>query len=126
MLDLSPAVETILFLIAIPVVQQAIKMYRDRNGKTLSKLANQVVALVLTAGAVALSGGFLGLSVPALPVLVDGDLMASVPAVIAFLGASVAYIGAAWAIISGLYEVVFDRLFTRIGFATADKFIPVG
>ncbi len=125
MLDLSPAMETILFLLAIPVVQQAIKMYRDKSGKTLSKLANQVVALVLTTGAVLLSGGFLGLAAPALPVL-GGDLMVGVPAVLEFLAASVAYLGAAWAIISGLYEVVFDRLFTKIGFATADKFSPVG
>ncbi len=120
---LDETLSTILFLIAIPIVQQVIKYLRDRKGKTIGKLGNQLVAFGLAAGALAISGGFLGIPFPELPVLVSDDLMASVPLVLEFLGAAVAYLGVLWAIVSGLYEVVFDRLFTVVGFATEDKYL---
>lgn len=124
---LSENIDTILFLVAIPIVQQLIKLYRDKKGKTIGKLGNQVIALVLAAGALALSGELFGIAAPVLPVMVPDDVLASVENSLEFLGEGVAFLGVLWAIIAGLYEVVYDRLFklvsekTPLTLVTADK-----
>ena len=124
---LDETLSVLLFFVAIPVVVQAIKIYKDRTGNTLSKLANQAISLFLAGGALLLGGGFAGVAIPELPVLVDGDLIASVSAVLEFLVAFVATLLVVWTIMSGLYELVYDRLLTAlasrtgIGLVTADK-----
>ncbi len=124
---LADNIDTILFLVAIPVVQQLLKLWRDRSGRTIGKLGNQLITLGLAGGALLVSGGFAGIAAPALPALIPDDVVASVGNSLVFLGEGVAYLGLLWAAISGLYEVVWDRLFTLVSnktplnLVTADK-----
>lgn len=115
---------TFLFLVGIPVVVQIIKLIQDRRGKTIGKLGNQLISLVLAGGFLLASGGFAGVDLPAVPVLVAGDLMASVEVVLLFLSSFTATLLVIWGTMSGLYELVYDRLFQLVPsgrFVTADK-----
>ena len=102
---------TILFIVVIPVIQQLLKFVADKYGYTLNKLANQALSLVLSGIFLFISGGFAGLELPAW----SGDL-------VAFVGDAIVLIGAGWATLMALYELVWDRLFTSLKFATQDKF----
>ena len=99
------------FLVVIPVVQQVVKLIADRTGFTFPKWLNQTICFVLTAGLGLLTGSFAGLVLP----VWSGDFMI-------FVGQLVAFIVATWGAVSILYEVVWDRLFTALKFATEDKY----
>jgi len=101
---------TILFLVAIPLIQQALKLIADRYGYTLNKLANQALSLVLSAIFLVISGGFAGVELPSW----GGDL-------VGFIGSLIAFVGVAWGSLMALYELVWDRLFVAVNIATADK-----
>lgn len=117
---MSEAWKTILFLVAIPLVQQAIKLIVDRRGEPLGKLANQLISLALAAIFFVLSGGIAGLDFPALPVC--ADVVGCVGGVIDFLGALAAFLAVAWGSLMAIYEMIWDRLFTAVRLATADKY----
>ena len=102
---------TVLFLVAIPLIQQGLKLLSSKYGYTLNKLANQALSLVLSSIFLALSGGFVGVDLPAW----DGDL-------VQFIGSLLAFIGVAWSLVMGLYELVWDKLFIKLNLATADKY----
>lgn len=112
---------TILFLVAIPLVVQLIKLYRDRTGNAIGKLGNQIISLVFTLAFTALSGGFAGLVWPALPVW-SGELILFIGSMFAFVGGVASVIGASWGSMMVLYEVIWDRLFVAVGLATGDKY----
>ena len=112
---------TILLLVVIPVLHQLFKLYRDKTGKTLGKLANQAVSLALAVGFALLTGGFVGLGLPALPAW-GGDLVQFVNSLLVFLGDLVTVVGLAWGAVMAVYEVVWDKLFQRVSLATADKY----
>lgn len=101
----------LLLLVVIPVVQQVIKWISDKTGYTFEKWLNQAISLVLAGVFAFLAGDFAGLEVP----VWSGD-------VISFVGGILALIGAAWGAVMLVYEVIWDRLFTKIGFATRDKY----
>lgn len=105
---------SLLFLVLVPLLLQGIKLLRDKKGKTLGKLALQLGSLALAAAFTFLNKGFSGLAFPALPGA-DGD-------VLLFAKDLIAVVGLGWASMSGLYELLFDRLFTRAGYATQDKY----
>jgi len=101
---------SLLFLVVVPLVQQGIKLLKDKTGVSFVKYQNQLVSLVLSAVFVFLSGGFAGLSLPEW----SGDILA-------YAEGSVVVIGAAWTAIMATYEVVWDRLFVTLKVATRDK-----
>jgi len=102
---------TVLFLVAIPLIQQGLKLLSAKYGVTLNKLANQALSLVLSALFLVVSGSFAGVDLPAW----DGDL-------VQFVGSLLAFVGVAWSLVMGLYELVWDRLFTKVNLATPDKY----
>ena len=102
---------TLLFLVAIPLIQQGLKLLADRYGFTLGKLANQALSLVLSIIFLLLSGEIAGFDIP----VWGGDL-------VEFIGDLIAFFGVAWASVVALYELVWDRLFKIAKLATADKY----
>ena len=112
--------DAILFLVAIPLLHQAFKLYKDKTGKTLGKLENQVISLLLAAGFGVASGGFAGFEFPALPVF-DGDIVDFGSAVAVFAGDLVLVIGLAWGALVAWYEGIADKVFIKVGLATSDK-----
>lgn len=112
--------DTVLFLVAIPLVLQALKLYFDKTGKTLGKLANQAISLTMALVFAFLSGGFLGIEFPTLPSW-GGDFALFIDAVLVFVGDLSILIGAVWGSLMVLYEAIWDRLFVKIGIATTDK-----
>ena len=118
---------TILFLAVIPLVQQAYKLYKDKTGKTLSKVANQAISFVLALIFVIFSGGFAGIIFPALPNW-NNDLILFLGDALEFARAFVVLMTVAWGSLMALYEGIWDKLFVLSDvFATADKRrYPVG
>ena len=102
---------TILFLVAIPLIQQGLKLVSEKYGYVLGKLANQGLSLVLSLLFLIISGGFAGVELPAW----NNDL-------VSFAGEIIAFVGVAWASVMALYELVWDRLFVAAKFATEDKY----
>jgi hypothetical protein len=116
---------TLLFLVVIPLVQQAYKLYKDKTGKTLSKVANQAISFVLALIFTIFSGGFAGIIFPALPVW-DNDLIVFLADLIEFGREFVVLMTVAWGSLMALYEGIWDKLFVKsVVFATKDK-RPVG
>jgi hypothetical protein len=113
---------TLLFLVAIPFIQQGIKLLRDKSGKTIGKLGNQAISLALTIAFVALNGEFAGITWPALPVFGD-DLILFITDALRFVGELSVLIGASWGTMMVLYEAIWDRLFTAAEYATEDKLV---
>lgn len=111
---------TILFLVAIPLFQQLIKLYFDKTGKTLGKMANQAISLVLALIFAFLSGGFAGIKFPAFPAW-EGELLLFIDAALVFVGELSVLIGAVWGSLMVLYEAIWDKLFIKVGLATEDK-----
>ena len=114
---------TILFVVAIPLVLQAYKLYKDKTGKTLGKGANQAISLVLALAFMIFSGGFAGLKLPELPVLGD-DPVAFGGALFDFAKLFIALATVAWGSLMALYEGVYDKLFVAFAgglFTTRDK-----
>lgn len=103
--------EDVIFLVGIPVLQQILKLLRDRYSITFNKWQNQLLTLVLAGLFGYLVGDFAGVPMPRW----NGDLMQ-------LLGDIVAVIGSLWAIISALYEVVYARLFKPLKIATKDTY----
>lgn len=101
----------LLLLVVIPIVQQLIKWISDATGYTFEKWLNQLISLVLAAVFAFLAGDFAGLDFP----VWSGDL-------VEFIGNLLALAGAAWGAVMLMYEIIWDRLFTKIGFATKDKY----
>lgn len=120
---------TILFLAVIPLVLQAYKLYKDKTGKTLSKVANQAISFALALIFVIFSGGFAGIIFPALPVW-NNDLIVFLGDVIVFGREFLVVMTVAWGSLMALYEGIYDKLFVVFAggkFATADKRrLPVG
>ena len=101
---------TILFVVAIPILYQAIKFVSDKYGVTFNKLTNQIITLVVAFVFVLLSGGFAGVDFP----VWNGDL-------VDFIGKLIFVVGTGWGALVALYELVWDRLFTAVRFVTSDK-----
>lgn len=110
---------TLLFLVVIPILIQLYKIYRDNGGKPLSKLALQIIALVVSFAFVLLSGGFI-LGWPAFPVW-GGEIIAFVGVLITWAGEVIAVVGVAFGVLQALYELVYKRLYETIGFGTAES-----
>ena len=113
---------TILFLVAIPLIQQAYKLYKDKTGKTLSKVANQAISLLLALIFVIFSGGFAGIIFPALPIW-GNDIVAFLGGVFVFVRALLVLLTVAWGSLMALYEGIWDKLLPVIStdLVTADK-----
>lgn len=129
MLGISPLImaafleepwNTLLFLVAIPLIQQGIKLFMDKSGKTIGKLGNQIISLAMTLLFTALNGEFAGITWPALPVFGD-DLILFITDALEFVGLLAVLIGASWGSMMVLYEAIWDRLFVARGYATEDK-----
>jgi len=112
---------TVLFIVVIPLLQQAIKLYSEKTGKTIGKLGNQAISLVLALVFLFLAKGFAGIEIPSLPMWGD-DIPGMVNAILAYVSEWVTLIGALWGSLMALYEVVYDRAFVAIGWATEDKY----
>lgn len=116
---------TLLYVIAIPIVLQAYKLYKDKTGKTLSKVANQAISFGLALIFVIFSGGFAGIIFPALPVW-NNDLIVFLGDVLVFGREFVVVMTVAWGSLIALYEGIWDKLFVKsVIFTTVDK-RPVG
>lgn len=111
--------DTLLFLVAIPLLIQLYKIYRDNGGSPLSKLALQVIALVLSLAFTALNGGFI-LDWPAFPIW-DGQLVPFIGLVIVWAGEALAVVVVAFGTMQALYELVYKRVLETIGAAPAKK-----
>ena len=95
---------SLLFIVALPVVVQLLKFAADKLGKPLPVYAVQAIAGVLAALFVFVSGGFAGLEIP----VFAGD-----PAT--FIGAWLALLLAAWGPVELLYRIALKALFERVG-----------
>lgn len=113
---------TILYLVVIPVLLQLFKLYEDKTGKTLGKLANQAISLAVALVFSVLMGGFAGLVFPAFP-LWQGDLIAFIGGLLEFISISLGVVTVAWGSLMALYEAVWDKLFIKVGFVTKDKLL---
>jgi len=113
---------TILFIVAIPLIQQAYKLYKDQTGKTLSKVANQAISLILALIFVIFSGGFAGIVFPALPVW-GNDLVIFLGDCFVFVRAFLVLMTVAWGSLMALYEGIWDKLLPVASqrFVTMDK-----
>ncbi len=96
---------TLLFVVAIPILHQAYKLYKDKTGKTLGKSANQAISLVLALVFMILSGGFAGMKLPELPVLGDDPIVFG-GALFDFAKLFIALATVAWGSLMALYEGV--------------------
>lgn len=108
--------QTLLFLVAIPLILQIFKVIRDNGGAEPSGTTKQAIALVLTIVFVVLSGGLAGIAFPLAPAC--SDLLGCVGAWISFLAEAIAFLGSAWLVIMGFYDKVWKALFESVGFAT--------
>lgn len=97
----------LLWMLGVPIIQQALKLVVEHFGITLDKWANQLIALIFTVGVLLLGGDFAGLVWCGW----SDDLML-------FIGCNLAAVWAAWSLVSQMYEVVWDRLFTTVSKAT--------
>ena len=95
---------TLLFVILVPVIVQAIKFAFDKAGKPIPVVAVQGIALVLSGAFVFLNGGFAGLALP----VYAGDP-------VAFVSAALTLLIAAWGPVELLYRIVLKSLFEKIG-----------
>lgn len=120
MFGLQEPWNTILFFFIIPVLIQLYKLWKDRGGKTPSKLFLQVSTFVISGVFVFFNGGFVGLILPIFPAW-GGELIVFLGGVIVFAGDLVAVIGLAFGAMMGLYEGLLKRLFEIVGFASAVK-----
>ena len=111
--------DTLLFLIIIPILIQLYKIYRDKGGKPLSKLALQIISLIVSFVFVLLSGGFI-LDWPAFPVW-GGEIVAFVGLLFVYLGELLAVVVVAFGALQALYELVYKRLYESLGFAPAEN-----
>ena len=113
---------TILFLVAIPLIQQAYKLYKDKTGKTLSKVANQAISLGLAMIFVIFTGGFAGIVFPALPIW-GNDLVVFLGDIFVFVRALLVLATVAWGSLMALYEGIWEKLLPVIStrFVTVDK-----
>jgi hypothetical protein len=109
---------TVLFLVAIPLIVQILKVIRDRRGVPLSRLAKQGLALGLSFAFTTLSGGFSVFDIPALPVW-GGDIVTFVTDALGFASGLIVVAGGAWVVVTGLYETVLDRLMSGLGLSTS-------
>jgi len=108
---------TILFLVLVPLIVQAIKVYRAKTGKEPPRLAIEIVSLVLSAVFVFLAGGFAAIVIPTLPAS-GGDTAAYLTALFTFVKAAAAALYLAWAAVSKLYDVIYRAVLEKAGFAT--------
>jgi len=107
---------TALFLIAIPILVQIYKLYKSQGGPKPAAWVLQLISFVLSGVFVYFSGGFAGIAFPVFPVWA-GDFFAFLGDLLNFVGAAVAVITVGFGTITGLYEVVFKRIYEAIGFA---------
>lgn len=108
----------IVLLVVLPVLHQLYKIWKERNGKPLSKLANQGIAFGLATLVVALSeGGFAGLPWPAFPVWGD-DIPSFLTGVFEFGKQFLEVMTLAYGAVAGCYEVIHKRWMEYLGFAT--------
>lgn len=112
----------VVFLLVIPALLQGYKIYKDRGGKPLSKLALQTISFGIAGIFTALNGGWIGLVLPSLPVF-DGEIFVFVGAAIMFAGEVVAVVYVAWGSMMALYEGILKRIFETVGFAATEKVI---
>ncbi len=96
---------TVLFVILIPIIVQAIKFAGEKLGKPVPVAVVQGIAAALSVAFVYLNGGFAGLELP----VYAGDPASFVTAL---LGLAVA----AWGPVELLYRIVLKALFERVGF----------
>ena len=123
MLELNPEFwNKVIFLIVIPVLLQGYKMYKDKGGKPLSKLALQGTAFVIAGVFTFLNGGWIRLVFPVLPIW-TGDFVGFLGVAITYAGELVAVVGVAFGTMQALYELVLKRIFETIGFAATEKVI---
>jgi hypothetical protein len=113
---------TVLFIVVIPLLHQLFKIYQDNSGKTIGKLGNQIISLVLAFIFMLLGGGFAGMKLPIFPVWGE-DFIVFLGALIVFAGDWVVLIGVGWGSLMALYEAIWDKLFVAVGLATADKYL---
>lgn len=95
---------SLLYLVAIPLVVQIIKVIKAKSGKPLPVGAIQAIAAVLAAVFVYLNGGFAGLELP----IYAGDPIGYVSALLGLLVV-------AWGPIELLYRVIYKAIFEKVG-----------
>ena len=111
---------TLLFGIGFPILIQGYKIWKDKGGKTPSKLFLQVTSFVVSGIFVYANGGFAGYALPAFPVWGD-DLVAFLDGAIVFAREFTVVVGLAFGAMMALYEGVLKRLFEMVGFAAEAK-----
>ena len=120
MFGLQEPWNTILFFLIIPILIQGYKIWKDRGGKTPSKLFLQILTFVISGVFVFFNGGFVGLIWPIFPAW-GGEFVVFLGSFIVFAGEFIAVIGLAFGAMMGLYEGLLKRLFEIVGFASAVK-----
>jgi len=102
---LPEPLQTIAFLVLVPIIVEALKFGAEKIGKPIPIVAVQAIAGALSVGFVYLNGGFAGLAAP----VYAGD-----PAT--FIVAWFTLLLAAWGPVELLYRVIFKAIFEKIGF----------
>lgn len=108
---------SLLIIVAVPVIVQGLKIYRDKAGKEFSRPAAQAIMFVLVIPFVWLGGGFVGLAVPALPTGADPILL--LPQALGWLQQTAIVLGMAYSATMATYETISKAVFERTKFATA-------
>jgi len=108
---------SLLVIVAVPVIVQGLKIYREKAGKEFSRPAAQAILFVLVIPFVWLGGGFVGLEVPALPTGTDPILL--LPMALTWLQGTATVLAMAYAATMATYETISKAVFERAQFATA-------
>ena len=103
---LPEPLNTIAFVIVVPIVVQLFRLLAVKLEKPIPIWAVQLVAGALSVAFIFLNGGFAGIAIP----VYGGDP-------VAFVGAWFTLIVAAWGPVELLYRVVFKALFEKVGLA---------
>jgi len=101
---LPEPLNTIAFVIVVPLIVQILRVIAARLGKPIPIYVFQALAGALSIAFVFLNGGFAGLEIP----VYAGD-----PA--AFVGACLTLVMAAWGPVELMYRIVLKALFEKLG-----------
>ncbi len=107
---------TLLYLVAVPIIVQAVKLFMGRTGKKVADRPLQIISFLLAAAFTYASGGFAGLNLPGLPDF-SGDVFAVLVGVVTFLAEVLRLIAAALGSVEIAYRLVLKRIMEGIGFA---------
>jgi CDP-diglyceride synthetase len=108
---------TVIFVILVPLIVQAVKWIADKKGKEIATYVAQTISVVLAFLYVLVSGGFAGLLLPIFPAWA-ADIWGFVVGFLTFCADWIRLLLIAAGAIEIAYRLVLKVIFEKLGFAT--------